>query len=324
MTGENKLCPISREQVPVTSWAREFGEQRLLDIYDCPRCGQFAMPFLLAHHLVDTFTDNNPERRKVTACLRERKIHGEELLVITDKRDERHDLKLPVVAWDDLIEAFPKTVADRLDRTLLNLAKLSPHPGAPIGQPHGINAYFEPVTFAENDNAMMFALKQLAEEGLIEFDSETRKPLILTAKGWNRIASLERERGRVGTKQAFVAMSYSPELRTLYEQGIETGIEAAGYTSVVSRELEHNEKICDRIIAEIRRSRFLVADFTNHRQNVYFEAGFALGLGLPVIWTCKAGEVGEHFDARQYNHIEWAAPQELAERLAQRIRATIH
>lgn len=42
---------------------------------------------------------------------------------------------------------------------------------------------------------------------------------------------------------------------------------------------EHSNKIDDEIIGEIRRSAFIVADFTGHRGGVYFEAGFAMGLG---------------------------------------------
>ena len=87
---------------------------------------------------------------------------------------------------------------------------------------------------------------------------------------------------------------------------------------------EHNQKICDAIIAEIRRSRFLVADFTGHRGGVYFEAGYALGLGIPVIWTCREDELADtHFDTRQYNHVVWKNEKDLFEKLKRRIEATI-
>jgi nucleoside 2-deoxyribosyltransferase len=87
---------------------------------------------------------------------------------------------------------------------------------------------------------------------------------------------------------------------------------------------EHANKIDDEIIAEIRRSAFLVADFTGHRGGVYFEAGFAMGLGLPVIWMCRRDDVKNlHFDIRQYNCIDWSDPEELAVRLQQRIEATL-
>ena len=87
---------------------------------------------------------------------------------------------------------------------------------------------------------------------------------------------------------------------------------------------EHNEKICDAIIAEIRKSKFVVTDFTGHRGGVYFEAGYALGLGLPVIWTCSKDDLdGSNFDTRQYNHIVWESDEELFEKLRRRIEATI-
>ena len=57
---------------------------------------------------------------------------------------------------------------------------------------------------------------------------------------------------------------------------------------------------------------------------VYFEAGFALGLGLPVIWTVKeTGLEHLHFDTRQYNHIGWKDPEDLREMLQLRLQATV-
>lgn len=77
-------------------------------------------------------------------------------------------------------------------------------------------------------------------------------------------------------------------------------------------------------VLQIRRSKFLVADFTVQRGGVYFEAGFAYGLGIPVIWSCKKTDlVNLHFDIRQYNFIDWKTPEELCERLCTRILATI-
>ena len=52
----------------------------------------------------------------------------------------------------------------------------------------------------------------------------------------------------------------------------------------------HNDKICDRILAESRLAQFVIADFTGQRSSVYFEAGFAIALGRPVIWTCHERE----------------------------------
>jgi len=65
--------------------------------------------------------------------------------------------------------------------------------------------------------------------------------------------------------------------------------------------LEHNEKIDDLIVAEIRKSGLVVADFTGDRGGVYFEAGYARGLGLPVIWPCRKDWLEKlHFDTEHY------------------------
>ncbi len=76
-------------------------------------------------------------------------------------------------------------------------------------------------------------------------------------------------------------------------------------------------------MAEIRRSGLVVADFTGQRQGVYYEAGFARGIGITVIPTCREDETEKlHFDTRQYNHIVWKEPADLADQLHDRIAAT--
>ena len=79
------------------------------------------------------------------------------------------------------------------------------------------------------------------------------------------------------------------------------------------------------IIARIKESRFVVADVTEHRNGVYFEGGFAMGMGLPVIWMCHEGDMkNAHFDTRQLNHIVWTDDiPKLRKDLANRILATI-
>jgi hypothetical protein len=120
--------------------------------------------------------------------------------------------------------------------------------------------------------------------------------------------------------QAFVAMWFTKKLNSVYSQGIKPAIRAAGYRPMIIRMKEHANKIDDEIISEIRKSTFLVADFTGHRGGVYFEAGIAMGLGVPVIWTCHKDEIDKlHFDIRQYNCIDWTKPYDLARRLKTRI-----
>jgi len=77
-------------------------------------------------------------------------------------------------------------------------------------------------------------------------------------------------------------------------------------------------------MAEIRRSRFVVADYTGQVNGVYFEVGFALGRGLVVIPTCRRDQIASlHFDIKHLNTLVWGAPQDLAVSLRRRIEAVI-
>ena len=153
----------------------------------------------------------------------------------------------------------------------------------------------------------------------IQFDA-----FYLTAKFWETVERLQEV--HVGNKNAFVAMWFDQSMNDFYKNGIEKAIEEANYVPVRIDLQDFNEKICDEIIAEIRRAKFLVADFSGLRSGVFFEAGFAKGLGREVIFTVKISDVEklkEHFDTRQYNHIVYDSPEDLHKKLYNRICATI-
>ena len=87
---------------------------------------------------------------------------------------------------------------------------------------------------------------------------------------------------------------------------------------------EHNNQITDEIIAGIRDAQFVIADFTGQRGGVYYEAGFARGLGRPVIYCCRDDHFKDlHFDVQQISHIKWSGVKDLRQKLADRIKATI-
>jgi hypothetical protein len=56
------------------------------------------------------------------------------------------------------------------------------------------------------------------------------------------------------------------------KEAIKAAIAEAGYLPIRIDEVQHVNKIDDEIIARIRSSKFMVADFTGQRQGVYFEA----------------------------------------------------
>ena len=133
---------------------------------------------------------------------------------------------------------------------------------------------------------------------------------VITPAGHARIAELST---RTDSAQAFVARWFVKSMDDICDKAIAPAIMAAGYVPYRIEEADSLDPITDQIIAEIRRSRFLVADFTHGcdgaRGSVYYEAGFAHGLNIPVIFTAREG-TKPHFDTSTYPHICWK-PDEL-------------
>jgi len=190
-----------------------------------------------------------------------------------------------------------------------------------------------------------YLLSYLNENGLIkEFGGASNSHLariFVTVLGFSLIEKIE---VNIASDKAFIAMWFDPSTQDAYEQGIELAVRNAGYNPIRIDKEQHLNKICDEIIANIKRARFIVADFTcglhettcidtitkknvlrpEPRGGVYFEAGLAQGLGLPVIWTCRQDQIGlAHFDTRQYNHILWKNPDDFQRQLQARIEAVI-
>lgn len=181
-------------------------------------------------------------------------------------------------------------------------------------------------TYLKDTNEAYFYLQTLENEKLITIininNSSTR--IALTYNGLTYLASLETE-GNL-SKNCFVAMSFAPA-RQPYREAIERAIRATGYEPILidTRHIDSDKTINDRIISEIRACKFCVADFTDQRNGIYFEAGFALGLGKAIIYACDATDFRDnsHFDLKPFQHILYNTIQELEEQLGAKINAWI-
>jgi hypothetical protein len=85
-------------------------------------------------------------------------------------------------------------------------------------------------------------------------------------------------------------------------------------------EVETNDRITDRILESIVKAEFVIVDLTKERPNVFFEAGFAHGLGKIPIYLARHG-TPIHFDLKDYPIIEFRNMKELKEKLTKRFVA---
>ena len=255
---------------------------------------------------------DDPSKAKVTTALVDRRRGGEDAPIVDSGFLDRYR------------KATELTHAERAERLLRYLAdRESASPGDPVGlgkADPGALALSE----SWKDTQVELLLQHLEQSGWVLLEDilmGTR--CTVTVAGYSHLADLGKNQD---TMQVFVAMWFDDQQNDTYKNGIEPGIRDAGFVPHRIDEKKDADKIDDDIISEIRKSRFVVADMTHGsdgvRGSVYFEAGFARGYGLNVIYSCRKDCIdGLPFDTRQYHHIVWETPEQLREELAERIRA---
>ncbi|RXV59355.1 hypothetical protein DWB64_15950 [Fusibacter sp. A1] len=267
---------------------------------------------------VDISVDTN-ESAKISSVLRARSIGGLKKFCIFNKLPEGEiDIYIPMTK-DMILNEYPKDVFRRMELALVNIQRLSSFSGDKVA----FTMFDKPIMYPEvwDTNSSFFILKMLMELGFVEASLSIPTDIKITASGWSKLYEFQ---SAISTSnQVFIAMWFSPEMNPA-SNTIHEAISACGYEPKRIDVVEHNNKICDQIIAEIKQSKFLVSDFTGHRGGVYYEAGYAHGLGLPVIFTCRESDITNlHFDTRQFNHIVWTDEEDLKRKLINRIKATI-
>ena len=176
-----------------------------------------------------------------------------------------------------------------------------------------------------NSDEFEFYIKNLKNQGLISYKDAkyVLVQLYITLDGLTKIiAQQESENSR----ECFVAMSFDDTLKSIYTNAIQPAIIETGFLPIIisNVNVESDKTINDAIIAGIKKAQFVIADFTMHKAGVYFEAGYALGRGLKVIYTCKKEDIDKaHFDTRNFQHIVWETPEELKYKLIDKIKAFI-
>lgn len=153
----------------------------------------------------------------------------------------------------------------------------------------------------------------------------------LTPQGWERFRALSnyQELARDG----FMAMQFGdPELDTVFRDHFVPEVQRAGFAL---RRLDDGQPaglIDDQLRVRIRIARFLVCDLTHGNAGAYWEAGYAEGLGKPVIYSCRKDVFEDknhachpHFDTNHLVTIIWdpADAQLAAVKLKATVRATL-
>ncbi|HJU11384.1 MAG TPA: hypothetical protein VJ728_10930 [Candidatus Binataceae bacterium] len=158
---------------------------------------------------------------------------------------------------------------------------------------------------------LMLLIQELAQGGLLNPTDVTQydDQLSLTFKGWARHGELKRH--TIDSRIAFMAMPFNiPLLDLVFREHFRPAVKQTGFD--LQRLDDHPKagNIDDRLRVEIRGSRFLIAELTGANAGAYWEAGFAEGLGKPVIYTCEKKHFEDskskpHFDTNHHLTVLW-------------------
>ena len=291
----------------------DFGDKAY---FDCPRCGLFGLTGTAEAILPGLLTD----RRKAAILsyfIRGKQRQGPDTLLLGSDLCKRvvetGTLPTPQEQAENLIRWLGANLPGPGERVQVNFAE---H-GAIIG--------------AQTPDGFHFVVRGLIASGLLEGDHHlgpfAPSEVTLTFNGWERFEQLRR--GAPSGRKAFMAMEYGDSLLDRLVNGhFRRAVTQTGFDL---RRLDDEPRaglIDDRLRVEIQSSRFLIVDLTHRNAGAYWEAGYAEGLGKPVIYTCEASKFTEgasHFDTNHRLHVLWTENEIDAamKRLQDTIRATI-
>ncbi len=205
-------------------------------------------------------------------------------------------------------------VMQKQNALLIDLSRRSRFPGEAIELPATASYVVDSTSAVE----LRYHIESLRGRGLL---SSTNSVPVISSSGWEHLDNLLSPAGG-NRSEFFVAMSFKEELRSAWVNGIQPGAADAGYAAKRVDSDIHNERIDDRIMAGIRSSFAVIVDVTTQNAGAYFEAGFAMGLGRPVVWTVRSDDVQNlHFDTRQFMHIVWTDEADLRVRIRDHLLA---
>lgn len=135
----------------------------------------------------------------------------------------------------------------------------------------------------------------------------------LSLDGWERYE--KEKRGQIAGKYGFIAMKFGDDvLDPFVENTVKPAVkEGTGYDLVDMRDVARAGIIDNIMRTQIRDAAFVIVDLTHDNSGAYWEAGYAEGLGKPVIFICEKSKFDDaktHFDTNHCTTVLWSQEEE--------------
>lgn len=216
----------------------------------------------------------------------------------------------------------PLTNIQRINQLILFIGQRTEHPGISLCKSfkdsEAANSSTQVASIGNfvNSEAMY---KMLGDVDFKHFFNIGQGPLniSLTNKGWEKFQDLQKiKEGR----RVFVAMSFgdkntNEQRKSFFELSIKKPLQEIGFSAERVDTKTRVGLIDLQIIQDIAQSSLVIADISDNNLGVYWEAGYAEGIGRPVLYIRDGNKEKPHFDVQHRQRIDFSSPEELKEQL---------
>ncbi len=308
-------------------------------VFDCKYCGEYSVK----RNLLDDYNDDSKFRDMVNQT---KYLIAGYLEESKDKRDSSFIIES--YNYQEILRNInePKTTMQKLENLLLYCYERNEY----IGQEFALVELYNVVlgfskkvyiligdknrigvAYTRNSEELLGLFQAIYERGWInvKFDTTSGEYMLyfsLATSGFVHAEQLLTT--NIDSNRAFIAMAFSKDYEEICEEAIKPACKRCGFEAQKVDDEHYNGNIVDKIIVEIKRSKFVIADYTHDNSGAYYEAGYADGMGLKVIECCEKSWFDEpdnkvHLDKRNNNLILYENYVHLEDQLVERIRATI-
>jgi len=289
--------------------------------FECGRCGEFEVSWEFLHN----FSDVGGEIKKIGYLL-------------SGLARELYETKSPHPRFlykniEETLKSYlipdVSRIEEKIQKLLQRLREKTDYFGQEIEL--GDLETVVPLAYAKNSHELIALFRLMTEKKLAKVDVTTnekddglrRVKITLSENGWDITNALQKTNKE--SDKGFVAIWFDDSMNESIG-AIEGAITECGFKSVCIRDEHFSEKIMDKALGEIRQSRFVIVDLTGARSSVFFEAGFAHGLGIESIYVYKDGAEEQNpleFYVKHYQCYKYKNSTDLKETLKNAIKARI-
>lgn len=314
-------CPVCQSHDEFACTREPYGS-RDARLFHCEVCGTFAV----SRSALDDYDElrsaplNRVKRAALSHQLRVAQSSEREPRMLTSydlERDRLTDLVLPTPP-QQAVNAL-RVIGDFVSEYGESVAQMTPDFSAVIGAPSR-EAAFELLEELKSYGQITALSQRLLSDFVMQ-------DINLTLRGWEQY-ELEK-RGEVSGNYGFIALKFGdPILDPFLSDHVKPAVKLLGYDLFDLRDVSRAGVIDNLLRMQIRDSAFVLVDLTHENAGAYWEAGYAEGLGKPVLYLCEQKKFDEkktHFDTNHCTTVLWDTdrPEKFRDELIATLRRSL-